>query len=477
MAKIGTIIAVVVVMVVVVTGSLMFSGIIKIPSLSSSPTTSSGTPSALNPNIQQKAPNVVNSATVNTSLGGSWEQKMGASGSASNFSSATPVMSFGLIGPSAKPYDAVLPAGIPGIENTHMSIYTPLTTSTQNYNPSNITITAFEANLYEPAGTGFAAVGYMQFVNSNNASQVYNYINASAHNSYNISTSATILNNGHNYLYQWAKQPFGYKNTMWNLSIVIGLDGTYLIGVFYFTPANLSENHFTKLLSSEITMLSNPASNPINSVFLTTSQVDSQTGISFNNTFKAVIGISNGLQMFNEIINAYNTPSSQSSSSAYRITMNDTLGNLTLVGLSEFLGGSYNVSVNEGNGYSYNMTQQITTTVGIANFSNTNAPSTVFTTITGFISQFQNDPQLSKTMTTHSGNINPSVGSGQYFYMGGPSNTSFYSNGKQVNTTIANDSVIFSYAGSFFSVIFYNGHSAMTWQIMLNLLNEEYVYL
>ncbi|MHB1663176.1 MAG: hypothetical protein ACYCSG_05040, partial [Thermoplasmataceae archaeon] len=82
MAKIGVIIAVVVVLIVIVSGSLVLSGIVKLPSASlNSGTTSSTGTSPLSPNVQQKAPNVVSSATVNTSLGGSWDQRAGASGS------------------------------------------------------------------------------------------------------------------------------------------------------------------------------------------------------------------------------------------------------------------------------------------------------------------------------------------------------------------------------------------------------------
>ena len=181
MNKIGAIIAIVVVLIVVVSGSLVLSGIIKLPSSSSSSsTTTSVNSNTLNSNVQEKAPNVVSSTVVNSSLGGQWTQKAGASGTASNLSSAGTITSFGMIGPSSTPYKADLNVAVRGITNPQFDIITPMTMSTQNFNPSNATIKQFEASLYEPSGNGFAALGYIQFTNSTVASYIYQYMNASA---------------------------------------------------------------------------------------------------------------------------------------------------------------------------------------------------------------------------------------------------------------------------------------------------------
>ncbi len=464
MAKIGVIIAIVVVLIVIVSGSLVLSGLLKFPpnSPNSGTTTVTGTP-ATNSNIQQKAPNVVSSTQVNQSLGSGWNQRAGASGSASNLSTATSITTFGLVNPGSNPYKTSLITGIRGMKNTHFSVFTPVTMSTQHLNP-NLTVQQFEANLYEPSGNGFAALGYLQFGSSNNVTQVYQLINYSAHSYYNyssVSSSKIYLTNGKNYLYQWAQKPFGNNNSLWNLSILIGTDGANLIGVFYFTPDNLSMTHFTSLLNAEITKLSNPSANPINNVFITTSQVDAQTGISFNNTFSALIGINNGTAMFNEYAKAYNIETSSLTPSE-RLLINDTVGNLTLIGMSEFNAGEY--VVNQSTPYgSYSYSMPIETVTAIANFSNTNVPSAIFFGMTQLTS---NAPK---------GNVSTgNIGSGQYVYVHGPASTR-YVNGVPQYT--GNFSVIFSYQGSFLAAIMYTGHVLMNKTVMLNLLTEEYSYL
>ncbi|MHB1663177.1 MAG: hypothetical protein ACYCSG_05045, partial [Thermoplasmataceae archaeon] len=379
-----------------------------------------------------------------------------------NLSTAASITSFGLVNPGANPYKTSLNIGVQGIKNTDFSLYTPVTMSAQHLNP-NMTVQQFEANLYEPSGNGFAAVGYLQFQSSNNVTQVYQYINYSAHASYNYSsvTSGKIfLTNGNDYLYQWVQAPFGSNNSLWNLSILIGTDGTNLIGIYYFTPDNLSMTHFTSLLNAEITKLSNPSTNPINNVFITASQVDTQTGISFKNSFSALIGINDGMKMFNEYAKAYNImPSSLSPPD--RLLINDTVGNLTLIGMSVFNDGNY--SVNGSVGISY--TEPIETMTTIANFSNTIVPNTIFIGATGMFGQM-----LGVKGNSSTGNI----GNGQYFYAHGPTITT-YDNG--VPQYIGNTSVIFSYEGSFLVGIMYSGHLPMSKTVMLNLLTEEYSYL
>ena len=478
MNKIGAIIAIVVVLIVVVSGSLVLSGIIKLPSSSSSSSSSSSTTTSvnsntLNSNVQEKAPNVVSSTVVNSSLGGQWTQKAGASGTASNLSSAGTITSFGMIGPSSTPYKADLSVAVRGITNPQFDIITPMTTSTQNFNPSNATIKQFEANLYEPSGNGFAALGYIQFTNSTVASYIYQYMNTSAHRSYNF-TSGTgqkiFLTNGVNYLYQWTQQAFGTNNILWNLSITVSLDNSYIIGIFYFTPDNLSLSHFTSLLNAEISKLSNPSSNVINNVFLTTAQVDTQTNMNFVQEVSVIVGISNGTQMFNEYANAYNLKQSISSPSEH-LLINDTIGNLTLIGFSEYIAGEFNYSSTNG-GMSGSM--PILTMVGIANFTNTNIPYSIFLGIDSAATQNSQTSANTSTGTISYGNL----GSGQYLYIHGPATTTTFYNGQSYQTeSFGNESAIFSYDGSFVTVIFYVGHYALSKTAVLNLLSEEYSYL
>ena len=474
MNKIGAIIAIVVVLIVVVSGSLVLSGIIKLPSSSSSSsTTTSVNSNTLNSNVQEKAPNVVSSTVVNSSLGGQWTQKAGASGTASNLSSAGSITSFGMIGPSSTPYKADLSVAVRGITNPQFDIITPMTMSTQNFNPSNATIKQFEANLYEPSGNGFAALGYIQFTNSTVASYIYQYMNASAHSSYNY-TSGTgqkiFLTNGVNYLYQWTQQAFGTNNILWNLSITVSLDNSYIIGIFYFTPDNLSQGHFTSLLNAEISKLSNPSSNVINNVFLTTAQVDTQTNMNFVQEVSVIVGISNGTQMFNEYANAYNLKQSISSPSEH-LLINDTIGNLTLIGFSEYIAGEFNYSSTNG-GMSGSM--PILTMVGMANFTNTNIPYSIFLGIDSAATQNSQTSANTSTGTISYGNL----GSGQYLYIHGPATTTTFYNGQSYQTeSFGNASAIFSYDGSFVTVIFYVGHYALSKTAVLNLLSDEYSYL
>lgn len=476
MNKVGAIIAIVVVLIVVVSGSLVLSGIIKLPSSNTNTTITgpSGTStSTLNSNVQQKAPNVVSVSTVNNSLGGAWTQRAGASGTASNLSSAGSITSFGMVGPSSSPYRADLSVGIRGIVEPQFNIVTPLTTSTQNFNPSNITIKQFEANLYEPSGNGFAAVGYIEFNNSNDASYVYTYMNSSAHTSYNytIGTGQNIyLTNGQNYIYQWSQSTFGVNNTLWNLSITIGLDGANIIGIFYFTPDNLSISHFTSLLNAEMSKLANPSSNLINNVFITSSQVVTQTNIPFVHDVSVIIGISNGLQMFDEYAKAYNLYQSVSNPSEH-LLINDTIGNLTLIGMSEYTAGYYNYSSASGQMIG---SVQITTGVAIANFTNTNTPSTIFTGLNYLISEDSQAAANSSTGSINYGNL----GSGQYVYIHGPAGNAYTYNGQSYQSvSFGNMSLIFSYDGSFITVIYYVGHYALSKSAVLNLLSDEYSYL
>ena len=477
MNKIGAIIAIVVVLIVVVSGSLVLSGIIKLPNSNSNTTTStttpgtnSGTSKTLNSNVQEKAPNVVSSSVVNSSLGGQWSQRAGASGSASNLSSAASITSFGMMGPSSSPYKADLSFAARGIVDPQFNIVTPMTTSTQNFNPSNVTIKQFEANLYEPSGNGFAALGFIQFNNASSASYVYEYMNSSAHNSYNFSSGTNqkiFLTNGVNYLYQWTQGAFGTNNTLWNLSITIGLDGAYMIGIFYFTPDNLSLSHFTSLLNAEISKLSNPSSNIINNVFLTDSQVKTQTNMQFVQEVSLIVGISNGMQMFNEYAKAYNLEQGISTPSEH-LLINDTIGNLTLIGLSEYTAGEYNYSSPNGQ---FTGSIPIMTMVGIANFSNTNIPNTIFVGIDGLASANSAIAANSSTGNINYGNL----GSGQYLYIHGYASTSYsYSNGQEQIMNYGNMSAIFSYDGSFITVILYVGHYALGKTAVLNLLSDEY---
>ena len=468
MNKIGAIIAIVVVLIVVVSGSLVLSGIIKLPNSSSNTTTINS--KTLNSNVQQKAPNVVNSSVVNSSLGGQWSQRAGASGSASSLSSAASITSFGMMGPSSSPYKADLSFAVRGIVDPQFNIVTPMTTSTQNFNPSNVIIKQYEANLYEPSGNGFAAIGYIQFNNTTSASYVYAYMNSSAHTSYNYtggSGNKLFLTNGENYLYQWTQGAFGTNNTLWNLSITIGLDGAYLIGIFYFTPDNLSLSHFTSLLNAEISKLSNPSSNIINNVFLTDSQVETQTNIAFVQEVSVIVGISNGAQMFNEYAKAYNLEQSVSSSGERKI-INETIGNLTLIGLSEYTAGEYNYTSPNGQ---LSGSAPIMAMVGIANFSNTIAPATIFAGISFLASGTSAIAANSST-----GSINyDNLGSGEYLYIHETSSISYSnSNGQEQVLNYGNVSEILSYDGSFITMILYVGHYALSKTAVLNLLSDEY---
>lgn len=481
MAKIGVIIAVVVVLIVIVSGSLVLSGIVKLPSASLNSGTMSvtGTP-ATNSNVQQKAPNVVSSTQVNQSLGGGWNQKAGASGSSSNLSTAASITSFGLVNPGSNPYEGTLITGINGMRSTHFTAFTPVTMSAQHLNP-NMTVQQFEANLYEPSGNGFAALGYLQLQSSNNVTQVYQYINYSAHASYNYSSgtsSRIFLTNGKDYLYQWAQAPFGDNNSLWNLSILIGTDGTNLIGIFYFTPDNLSTTHFTSLLNAEITKLSNPSTNPINNVFLTTSQIDNQTGLSFKQQFSALVGISNGLAMFNEYNHAYNiVPTYYTSDPTYNTLINDTISNLSLIGIASFSAGSYQKEYTRT--YQYGSSTEYfavdnQTVVGIANFSNAQVPSIIFSAFKLYEKSFLNaTDQAKEGINVSSGNIG---NNGQYFSINGPEYPIYNSTGARV-LNIGNASLMFSVYNSFLVFILYTGHNAMGNTAMLNLLTEEYSYL
>lgn len=480
MKKIGAVITIVVVLIVVVSGSLVLSGIIPLPNSNSNTTKSSttstttssstvGNAKTLNSNVQQKAPNVVSSSVVNSSLGGKWSQKAGASGSTSNLSSASSITSFGLIGPNSSPYRADLSIAVRGIVDAQFNIVTPMTTSTQNFNPSNLTVKQFEANLYEPSGNGFAAIGYIQINNNSSSTYVYNYINSSAHTSYGYSSGSgqkIFLTNGNGYLYQWTQGEFGTNNILWNLSITIGLYGPNLIGIFYFTPDNLSLNHFTNLLNAEISKLSNPSTNLINNVFVNTSEVDNQTNMPFVQEASLLMGISNGTQMFNEFAKAYNLEQSIPTPTEH-LLINYTVGNLTLIGLSAFTAGEYNYSSPEG----YSGTIPILAIVGIANFSSSKIPSAIFLEFQGWEEMHHGTATNFSNGTITDGNL----GSGQYIYGSGPAVTSYYYNGQSyVNTSFGNASLLISYEGSFLTVILYMGHYSLSKNAILKLLSDEY---
>lgn len=344
MKKLTAVVAVLVVALVVVSG-VFIMGIVPLPKTGSTKTTYS--PSS----PQYNSPNVVSSNNLNTSLGGSWYQTTGTSVLASNSAQAmgiiesksTSGLSVNYLKSFADPGNTILLSQMPFL-------------SPPTYNsPSLSGITSLELAIFESKhGKGISSAGYIEEKNQTEVTNIWNTMNSSAKNSSqgNVSTGVAVY--GSPYIYAYTKSYGGLFSGDLNsksmyMNVIVSNYKTYLIMIFHFSTANVSGSNMTSLLNAELTILANPSSSPTHSIFLNSSQVKNSTGINEANYLQADINIQNASVLYNQFFNLTDSGLDPSELSV----INDTLANITSVGVSVYGNGTGNVTL-----------------IGLASFSN-----------------------------------------------------------------------------------------------------------
>jgi hypothetical protein len=344
----------IVAVIVIATGFLYETGRLSLPSTgkisTQYPTTSP----------QYNSPNVVSSNQVNKSVGGSWTQTTGTTGTSSNASagigilegdggsyfssySSTPLTTYVLPGYSQ------LVNRMPFLSfsgSSHSSgkatSYVSAPTSTS---PSVSGITSLELAVFQPvSGTGIVTVGYISERNQSEVSHIWAVINDSAQNSTTSNVTLGFTSSGTPYVYAFVKSNefiglfSGLNTTSDFVNVMISVYSHDLILVLHLSTVNVSKSSILSLMNSEVTILKNPAPSPSHSIFLNSSQIEGQTGLLETNFLQVDVNIQNASSLFREFVNTSNTATTQSES-AY---LNDALSNLSAIAFSAYGNGSGN---------------------------------------------------------------------------------------------------------------------------------------
>lgn len=272
------------------------------------------------------APNVVASSQLNSTLGGKWTHESSGYGSAGNLSDF-----LGIVAGRGTAASAGYGFGYSAAVSTGISNVGALGN-----------ISSFEFSIFSPDHSGFAAVGVANYNSVSSANNTFNAlsgnVSAAASSSFLIAKGDA---SGNPYVYVWT-----YANSTslaphnQYLSALIGIYSSHLIGIFYLTPDNLSQANFTSLYEKQVTELSSMKSTPTQNVFVTSSELGSYLG----GTWQAKLGL------FVQINNAQNIIGEFSgllanATQAQRQLINQTVGNLSQLAVQGYVSGSFNQTV------------------------------------------------------------------------------------------------------------------------------------
>ena len=311
-------IAVLVVILVIIVG-LYYAGILKIQNQ--------------NNGSSSYAPNVVSTSEVSKSLGGTWTRSSSGYGTSGNVSSF-----FNLLGGGISQPITVMDASA-----GHSGSPQAIIASAQDQPYENIS--AFEFSVYSPNHAGFAAVGYATLKTSSDASNTFTAIYSNVTSSSEtgqFTTKGSV--SGNEYVYHWAYlSNTSLTPSNQNESILIGIYGSSIIGIFYLTPSNLSLDNFTSLYLDQISKMSsitNPASI---AVFVSSATVGSNIGGSWQNNIGIDVQIQNATSILHEFFGSLSNSSSLTKADVN--ILNQTVGNLSEIGLQAYSYGSMNSTV------------------------------------------------------------------------------------------------------------------------------------
>ncbi len=338
MNKSVTVVISVLVVIVVVFGALYGLGLIHMNTPAAS-TNSTG------------AKNVVGANIVSSSLGNTWKQDYGATGTVSNLSTFMSITSGRSIG------------GIPAVQYSPTVQYNSVVSAASSTPPSNsvaFSISSFQFAVFSPNGSGFATIGYAEYKSTTNASEVFGYIfdhanNTTSAGSSHITTGKTST--GYKYIYAWnATSSSTLKPHNQNMSILLGNYNAYLIVIFYLTPTNGTLSKFVNLYSAEINALSSASPSTTVSTFVSDAKLGTDIGNNWATSLSVSINVTNATSIIREFSGNLN-----GTSATQRMLLNQTLGNLTEFGMQSYGAGTTNLSV-----------------ISYAKFKSSTAPTLIF---------------------------------------------------------------------------------------------------
>lgn len=416
-------IAVLVVLIMVVV-ALNYAGILNLNNLSNLNNQNSSTSNSY-------APNVVGSSDVSSSLGGTWTQSSAGHGTSGNVSTFFNVLSGGAPGIATI-----------GVNSPHVA--SPMTNGTPSQsNPFN-NITSFEFSVYSPDHAGFAAVGYALFNTAANATNVFNYVysNVSAqkgNHSYVTKGNAS----GHDYIYAWnylansnltpSKQ---YE------SLLVGIYGNAMIGIFYLTPDNLTLSAFKTLYLDQISKMSSTTTIPGISVFVSGSNVSSSIGNHWTSTLGLDVQIHNATSILHEFIGS--ASGNSNITSVDMNLLNQTIGNLSEIAIQGYAAGKSNA-----------------TSIGFAKFLNDKVPYLAYSTAEAAIGS--NNPNAT-TGTISSDNVS-------YVFMNLTVKGFYYNS--TFNSPGYNQSILVADYNDYIIYLVYQGSASVSQTQFVNLLKAE----
>ncbi len=340
-----TAVIVVLVVVVVVVGSLFAAGILSLPT-SPTKTSTSGSPGA---------PNVVSSSTVSKAYGGTWQQNSGSSGQISSPQGLQDLMNTSgggslSLAPHSGPLQANGLLGELAANGYPSAVATP---STGNVSPLNGLI-AFEMGIFAPSGKelAFSSVGFLEYSNASINGGIFNDIYVNVTNVTNSSYTGGYsymhkgVSSGHEYVFVSAYMPTStyngttgnftasYKNSF-NTSAFIGLDNQFIIFISYVSHQNQTLSVFESLFASEMSVAASVSISQA-STFVSSSTLATSLAGSWSQDITAGIAIHNATTLINEWLNASASASSSSIpiTATEHATINETIGNITNIGVS-----------------------------------------------------------------------------------------------------------------------------------------------
>ena len=342
MKKAGVAIVVILVIIGIVVGMAYMGGSLKLPGSSTT--------------ANKFAPNVVSSSAVNKSLGGKWNRASSGYGTAGNLSSFMGDMS----GPS------MFPSG----SNNYM--YTPYSQIPAPSQSVYGNISSFQFSIFSPTKYhGFASVGIANYRNSADANATFTYVNSKIPDVFVNNTMKVYKGtlSSAPYIYMWTYHNSSHIDPSHQyISMLMGYKGSSIIVILYMTPINIPMSNFTALYGQQLSLLSSQSTPSVNSIFVSTNDLSTSIGGSWNSVFGINIEINNPQGIINEF-----SPSLKGQTSTVRMLINQTFGNLSQVAVMGYSSGHLNK-----------------TAISFVKFKNSNMPYTLFTDLLTMLSSDHN---------------------------------------------------------------------------------------
>ncbi len=366
----------IVVVLIIVVAALFASGII---SLNSNTVTKGVT----------GANNVVSASDVGNSLGGTWTANAGTSG---EITSSTGLQQVVNISTGA----SIANAGSSNAVSKNILIGSlaangyPAVEQASQYGNYSGGIVGFELGIFSPASSqfSFATVGFLQYNNAATPTSAFAniYGNFSNYSAYNISGSFYLSEKGtsdlnHQYVfasvyapssstgtYNYTTNTFNYNynySKSVNESVLIGSDGNFLIFIIGFTQANLTVSSYLTLFDDQVKVAASMSTSLV-STFVSTSTLSTETATTWSQDIAAGIYLNNPSKIINEYLDAQ--VGAANISSGDNLLINETLGNLTNVGVSMYSSPATGTPTNIG-------------VVGYFQFSSANSVNVIATLI------------------------------------------------------------------------------------------------